>query len=176
MSLCVSKFWIQLLHLCFYKMCSINFNVYLCFSYSNTYDSPTKAVEALREIVRNIRQKQVFLFMFFLFKLNNWNCHNFWLTLAIFIFFLKFTCQKCGSTFNEQKNLNLHNRNQHADMLPSYACPSCDSKFKAPYTLKKHLKDKHKIEMDLEIVKEFNNPIKNSKRGNNLNLLICSMK
>lgn len=52
---------------------------------------------------------------------------------------------------------------QHAKMLPCYVCPMCDSKFNAPYPLRTHLSVKHDQKLELNKVKEYNNPIKNTK-------------
>lgn len=56
----------------------------------------------------------------------------------------------------EANNFYLHN-----------VCPSCSSKFITPYSLRDHLKNKHGIVLDLESVKEFNHPVKNSKKVKN---------
>lgn len=79
---------------------------------------------------------------------------------------LQFTCDECGKTYAEKKQLNYHNKMQHASMLSVYVCPKCPSKkYNAPYALKNHLIATHgMVGIALSKVKTYNKPIKNTKR------------
>lgn len=78
------------------------------------------------------------------------------------LFIIQFTCSECEKTYEQQKQLNYHIKRHHAKNLDRYICPSCSATY-APYPLKTHLKEKHKLDVTLKELKNFNHPVKNSK-------------
>lgn len=125
--------------------------------FSESENSPNQAVAALKAIVDVNQCVRILKFY----------TNRQMFSISIDLILLKFICNECGKSFGWKKNLNMHQKIQHAIECPRYVCPKgCGKTCTTSYNLKIHVLQIHAENMDLKLLKECNDPTKTARKLN----------